>query len=337
MGLRHQKKFIRNMFRLFCMILMGTAIVFIITLIFSIRPPEGNATLNISAQAGNDILPGTNQDDSNSNDSDLEQTNQVYTFLVAGKDEVADNTDIIMLIKFDVTNKKINILQIPRDTMINTNRRVKKINASYQSGGIEKFEKDVASLTGFYVNRYIIFDIKGIEKVIDAIGGIDFYIPRNMHYDDPVQNLHIHFKKGQQHLNGADVIKVARYRSGYTNGDIGRIEMQQKLLKSLAKQALKPENILKIPEIASIINKNMETDIDLGNLIWLANKAKDVKLEDIETYMLPGVDAMVDGLSYWLPYKNESLDLINQKFNPSNTPITEDDISIVSYPVNAGK
>lgn len=332
MNLRHQKKFIRNMIRLFCMILMVTAMVFTISFIFSIRPPEGNATLNISAQEDTDI-----EGDGYDLQNDSEDSDQVYTFIVAGKDVAAYNTDIIMLVKFDTGKKKIDILNIPRDTMVNTNRKVKKINASYHSGGIEKFEEDVASLTGFYVNRYVIFDIKGVEEVIDAIGGIDFYVPRNMHYDDPTQNLHIHFNEGYQHLNGADVVKIARYRSGYFNGDIGRIEVQQKLLKSIAEQALKPENILKIPEIASIITKNMETDIELGNMIWLANKAKDMNLGDIETHLLPGVDAMIDGLSYWLPYKNELLDLLNSKFNPKDKPITEDDISIVTYPANEGK
>lgn len=332
MNLRHQKKFIRNMIRLFCMILMVTAMVFTISFIFSIRPPEGNATLNISAQEDTDI-----EGDGYDLQNDSEDSDQVYTFLVAGKDVAAYNTDIIMLVKFDTGKKKIDILNIPRDTMVNTNRKVKKINASYHSGGIEKFEEDVASLTGFYVNRYVIFDIKGVEEVIDAIGGIDFYVPRNMHYDDPTQNLHIHFNEGYQHLSGADVVKIARYRSGYFNGDIGRIEVQQKLLKSIAEQALKPENILKIPEIASIITKNMETDIELGNMIWLANKAKDMNLGDIETHLLPGVDAMIDGLSYWLPYKNELLDLLNSKFNPKDKPITEDDISIVTYPANEGK
>ncbi|NLM72696.1 MAG: LCP family protein [Clostridiaceae bacterium] len=332
MNLRHQKKFIRNMIRLFCMILMVTAMVFTISFIFSIRPPEGNATLNISAQEDTDI-----EGDGYDLQNDSEDSDQVYTFIVAGKDVAAYNTDIIMLVKFDTGKKKIDILNIPRDTMVNTNRKVKKINASYHSGGIEKFEEDVASLTGFYVNRYVIFDIKGVEEVIDAIGGIDFYVPRNMHYDDPTQNLHIHFNEGYQHLSGADVVKIARYRSGYFNGDIGRIEVQQKLLKSIAEQALKPENILKIPEIASIITKNMETDIELGNMIWLANKAKDMNLGDIETHLLPGVDAMIDGLSYWLPYKNELLDLLNSKFNPKDKPITEDDISIVTYPANEGK
>ncbi len=242
-----------------------------------------------------------------------------------------------MLVKLDITDKKINILHIPRDTMLDTNRKAKKVNASYMLGGIEQFEQDVATLTGFYVNRYVIFDIKGVEKIIDAIGGVYFDVPRNMHYEDPTQNLSIHISKGYQHLNGENAVKLARYRSGYRDGDIGRIGVQQELLKALAAQALKPENILKLPELVQLISENIETDIDLGNMLWLANQVKDFPLDSIETFLLPGVASMVDGLSYWLPYKNELLDLINNEFNPLSEPITENDISIPIYPENKGK
>lgn len=334
MKILKQKKFIRNMLRLVSLGLAAWAIVILVSFITSIRPPEGNKTLNIVDQVSNDIddIPG--RTDTSGQSSNPKPEERSYTFLVAAKDKVADNTDTIMLVKLDLANKEINILHIPRDTMLDTNRKVKKVNSSYQVGGIELFEKDVASLTGFFVNRYVLFDIEGVEKAVDAIGGVYFDVPQDMKYYDPTQNLNINIKKGYQHLNGEQVVKVARYRSGYFNGDIGRIEVQQALIKALAKQALKPENILRIPEIVGIIMDNVETDIDLGNMIWLANQVKDFSLDNIHTYMLPGIDATIDGLSYWLPYKNELLELVNDKFNPLDTPITDEDVSIVEYPIN---
>ena len=148
--------------------------------------------------------------------------------------------------------------------MLNTERASKKINASY-SIGIEQFEKDVASLTGFYVNRYVLIDIEGVENIIDAIGGVDFDIPVKMNYEDPTQDLYIHFKKGYQHLNGEDAVKVARFRN-YPDGDVGRIAVQQDLLK--LSQALKAENILRIMELVSIINENVKTDIVFKEMLW---------------------------------------------------------------------
>lgn len=315
------------------LIMIAAVVVISITAALNMRPPEGNKTINRSGRVTSNEIEVPKE---NNIAPPQEPEKQVYTFLVAGLDKVSDNTDVIMLVKFDAANKSINILNIPRDTMLDTNRKSKKINASFSLGGIKQFEEDVASLTGFYVNRYVIFDIKGVEKIIDAIGGVWFDVPRNMNYEDPTQDLYIHLKKGYQHLDGEQAVKLARFRL-YPEGDIARIAMQQKLLKELAKQALRAENIVKIPELVTLICDNVDTDIDISEMLWLANEAKSISLDAISTDIVPGVAETVDGISYWLPYKNELLDLINARFNPLGSPITEDDLSIVSYKANKGK
>ena len=82
-----------------------------------------------------------------------------------------------------------------------------------------------------------------MTALVDAIGGVDFDVPINMDYDDPIQNLSIHFKKGVQHLSGADALRVVRFRhnndgSGYGSEDLGRMATQQKFLKAVAKKML---------------------------------------------------------------------------------------------------
>lgn len=299
------------------------------------RAPEGNNTVNIS-NSESDSTDNKSSDKTipSANDSisgqDQEQKPQAFSFLVACKDKASGCTDTIMLVHLNIEEKKANILNIPRDTMLNTERYSKKINSSYNIGGIEQFEKDVASLTGFYVNRYVLFDLEGVENIIDAIGGVNFDVPVRMNYEDPTQDLYIHFKKGYQPLNGKDTVKVARFRN-YPDGDIGRIAVQQDLLKALVKQVLRAENILRIPELVSIINENVETDIAFSEMLWLANEAKDIDVSSVETDMVPGVASTINNLSYWLPYKSELLDLINDRYNPLDKPITEGDISIVSY------
>lgn len=301
------------------------------------KAPEGNNTVDLSksdidSAGNNSSQTGSSKDGSTDNQFDDQKT-QAFSFLVACKDKTSGCTDTIMLVHLDIKKKKASILNIPRDTMLNTERASKKINASYSIGGIEQFEKDVASLTGFYVNRYVLIDIEGVENIIDAIGGVDFDIPVKMNYEDPTQDLYIHFKKGYQHLNGEDAVKVARFRN-YPDGDIGRIAVQQDLLEALASQALKAENILRIPELVSIINENVKTDIVFSEMLWLANEVKDIELSSIETDMVPGVASTINNISYWLPYKNELLDLINDRYNPLDKPITEGDISIVSHWTN---
>ncbi|NLO98792.1 MAG: LCP family protein [Clostridiaceae bacterium] len=311
--------------------ILTAAIVLIasIALRLSMRAPEGNNTINLTGRVNKDVPIVTE----NEPISEEPPKKNIYTFLVAGKDKVSDNTDTIMLVRLDIGNKNIRILNIPRDTMIDTDRKSKKINSSYVIGGIEQFEKDVASLTGFYVNRYVLFDIAGVERIIDEIGGVYIDIPRNMNYEDPTQDLYIHLKKGYQHLDGKQAVNLARFRN-YPEGDIDRIAMQQKLLIELAKQALKPENVLKIPELVAIVKDNVQTDIDMSEMLWLANEAKNIPLSSIETDIVPGVASTVDNLSYWLPYENALLDLINSRYNPLDSPITVNDISIVEFSAN---
>ena len=333
MASKKNNKFIlrRRVILLSIVTLVAAAFIYSVNFILSIKPPDGNEVI------GNPNEPAsTNQNDPSNSDNDPSDNNypKVYNFLIAGTDKVADNTDTIMMVRFDVEAKEVKILNIPRDTMLDTSRNAKKVNASYMVGGIEQFEKDVAGLVGFNVNRYIMIRLEGVEKLIDAIGGVDFDVPRNMNYEDPMQDLAIHLKKGYQHLDGGQALGLARYRYGYTNGDIGRIEVQQQLVKALAKQAMQPSNLLKLPSIVGLLMENVETDLTLPEMLWLANAAKDVKVEDIQTDMVPGVAAMVDGISYWLPYKEELLTLINESYKPTEKEIT--DLKIVMLPQNKG-
>jgi len=324
-----KKKSVKKIIIICVLILALIIIVPLIALRLSMRAPEGNKTINQTGHVNKDVPVVIN----NEPIPEEPPKKNVYTFLVAGKDKASGNTDTIMLVRLDIGKKNIRILNIPRDTMLDTDRKSKKINSSYLIGGIEQFEKDVASLTGFYVNRYLIFNIEGVEKVIDEIGGVYFDVPRNMNYEDPPQDLYIHIKKGYQHLDGKQAVNLARFRS-YPEGDIDRIAMQQKLLIELAKQALKPENILKIPELVAIIKENVETDIDTNEMLWLANEAKNIPLRGIETDMVPGVASTIDNISYWLPYENALLNLINDRYNPLDSPITANDISIVEFSAN---
>ena len=53
---------------------------------------------------------------------------------------------------------------------------------------------------------------RGFVRLVDAVGGVDFNVPVNMNYEDPTQDLYIHFSKGMQWLSGSDALKVARCR-----------------------------------------------------------------------------------------------------------------------------
>ena len=73
--------------------------------------------------------------------------------------------------------------------------------------------------------------------LVDLVEGVEFYVPRDMDYDDPYQDLHIHLKEGRQVLDGEKAMQLVRFR-GYDDGDIGRVAVQQDFLKALIKECL---------------------------------------------------------------------------------------------------
>lgn len=212
----------------------------------------------------------------------------VFTFLLVGMDKVGANTDTMMVGRFDTVRHTVNVVSIPRDTLVNVPGSVKKVNTLYAVGGIDRLKSGLRDLMGFEVDFYAVVDLNAFVELVDAIGGVDYNVPIDMYYYDPAQGLYIDIKAGQQHLNGEDALKVVRFRSGYASADIGRIGTQQDFLKSVISQMLKLGNIPNLPEFIEIFERNVETDLTSANISYLARQLLSCKSEDINFYTLPG-------------------------------------------------
>ena len=195
-----------------------------------------------------------------------------FTFLVIGRDTGGGgNTDTLMLAAYDVPNQKLNVMSIPRDTMVNVPWDIKRINSVYNfygggDEGIESLYKEISQLVGFVPDYEVIVEWEAVGELVDALGGVYFDVPIDMNYDDPTQDLHIHINKGYQKLNGEQAMGVVRYRhdnmvngrmKGYPNGDLGRIETQQAFLTAVVEQCLQIQNVTRINELAKVFTKRM--------------------------------------------------------------------------------
>ena len=142
--------------------------------------------------------------------------------------------------------------------------------------GIDVLADTLEDTLGIPVDFTVQVNLRGFEALVNAIGGVDFNVPISLDYDDPLQDLSIHFQAGMQHLGGADALKVVRFRqnndgSGYGTQDIGRIATQQAFLKTVAKKML--ANPGKIGEYVQIFTEHVDTDLELGELAWLGEQA----------------------------------------------------------------
>lgn len=178
----------------------------------------------------------------------------------------------MLLASYDVTNQKATVMSIPRDTMVNIPYDIKRINAVYNYGGggdegIQALYKEISQLVGFEPDYQIVVEWEAVGEIVDAMGGVWFDVPRDMNYDDPYQDLHIHQEKGYRLLSGDDAMQVLRYRHdnnmkyGYPDGDLGRIKTQQAFLQAVVEQMLQVKNITKISQFAKVFEKNVETDL----------------------------------------------------------------------------
>ena len=267
--------------------------------------------------------------------SGMERKEHFFTILLGGLDDENGGSDTNLLVALDAENKTINVVSLPRDTLLDVSWSVKKLNNAYHHGGFSQTMAEVSRLLGIPVDYYVTVDLRAFVELVDEIGGVDFDIPVNMDYDDPYQDLHIHFEAGPRHLSGKEALQVVRWRqnndgSGYATADIGRIDTQQAFLTAMAQQTLKPSNWDKIPGLAEIFQERVDTDLKLSYLIWIGEQALTIGSGGLTFHTLPGDGAgYYKGGSYYVLDPQATLDLINTYFNPYKRDLTMDDMDIL--------
>ena len=260
----------------------------------------------------------------------------VYTFLLVGTDKGDGNTDTIMVASYDTVNQNVSIMSIPRDTMINASWDIKKINSVYSryNDGIGALKKQVKTLVGFAPDFYVKVDLTMFVELVDLVGGVEFYVPQDMNYDDPWQDLHIHLKEGLQVLDGEKAMELVRFRR-YAEGDIKRVEVQQNFMKALIKECLSLEHWGKIKAYIDLALENVQTDLEFGSVVWFAaqalglNGTAALNMDNIYTCTIPGnywnsawSRATHSEQSYVTIYPKQVVELVNERFNPYEQKVT---------------
>lgn len=226
--------------------------------------------------------------------------------------EVKARSDTIILTSIDNNIKKAVLLWIPRDTRIFTSNKSKKINMVNQIQGPEASCKTVGKLLGTDVDHYILTNFSGFERIIDILGGVYMDVDINL----SSYSSGVYLKKGYKRLSGKEALKYVRYR-GIQDGDIGRTQRQQKLLKALVKQLLQLDTIPKLPVLISAVQENVETNITFSDMVYLANVIFKIDDNNIVTQTLPGY-AYIDtysGASYWEVDRELCLSVLDSLFN----------------------
>ena len=244
---------------------------------------------------------------------EIKKTGESFNILVMGVDigtagsknaNDPKRTDTLIIAHYNAEDNKISLVSIPRDILIKINGRNQKINAAHAIGGINYAVDAVEKLLDIEIDYYSKVDYEGFRQVIDAIGGIDMDIARNMNYDDPSQDLSIHFKKGTTvHLDGKKAEEFFRWRqnndgTGLANGDLGRIQNQQMFIGKVMDKVKNPLILLKIPNILSAIQKHVEVNMDGNELLKYGYIFASIGRDKLSMDTIKGYDKNIGGVSY---------------------------------------
>ena len=250
----------------------------------------------------------------------VNQQSNALNIMIMGVDRRADDvgrSDTLMVLTYNPADKKASLLSLPRDTRVHIEKNdYDKINHAYAYGGHELTQKTVEAFLNVPMDYYVMIDVHAFEKIIDAVGGVDIDVEKRMYYEDPWDDdggLVIDLYPGKQHMDGKTAIQYVRYRDG--EGDIGRINRQQKFMKALMSQVISPSVLPKLPEIIKNVSSAVQTNMPLDMMITLITDLPTIQQNGLNSAMIPGKPAYIEDISYWIPDIAKSRELIAQNMN----------------------
>ncbi|MCB1218212.1 LCP family protein [bacterium] len=278
---------------------------------------------------------------------------QHLTILLIGLDHVPATkkdpgiirrNDSTLVASTDFESGQIRLASLPRDGWIQhwqngTNFGYEKLGHTYAygqmynqkkkqdltEGGLTRARESVSKLLEMEIDHYVVIEFEGFIKLIDELGGLEVDVEKNMDWDDNAGDLHIHLKKGPQHLNGVEAMGYARFRHD-AMGDKGRMQRQQKVIKLILEKMATPQMLPKLPQLAKLFNESVKTSLSLDQLLALAQHTEDYNLEEMESMSLPSYWAREPGHERNLP----GVSAENQHLRTSDEYIAPSDVKKVA-------
>ena len=237
-------------------------------------------------------------------------------------------SDTIIVCSYDPKTQEAAMLSIPRDTFVGDSKynvsAYDKINSLYNNGkNPEKTLEAVNEITGLDIKNYVLIDTEGLVELVDTIGGVDFYVPIDMKYNDEGQDLHIDLKEGWQKLSGKQVEQLVRFRHNangstysyeYGMEDLGRMKTQREVIKAIAKQTVQFKNVKEVGKLLDILEKYVKTNMNLQELKDYIPYAVKMNMDDVKAEQLPGVPKYIGGISFFVHDEEETEVMVDELF-----------------------
>uniref|UniRef100_UPI004029368C LCP family glycopolymer transferase n=1 Tax=Gemmiger formicilis TaxID=745368 RepID=UPI004029368C len=258
----------------------------------------------------------------------------------AGVDD--GNTDMILYVHFNNETGEMKMLQIPRDTMVTTDRSV---SGNYRINNIAKTQaadsnsmnmaalcEQISNMYQLPIDGYMTIRLEMLVQLVDSFGGIELYVPQEMDYKGS------HLDQGYQTLNGDACEFLLRTRHIYNNGDIGRLNMQRQFYSALFRRLKSIGNIWDVAKLTPAVLNYMETSLSASKLVSFAVSMLKIDSSKIMICQMPVKMAeKYNGEAVVYPARQEDADLLNQYFR-ENTGFVDaselqlcDDASVLGF------
>ncbi len=248
-------------------------------------------------------------------EEDKKEIPDIMNLLILGLDsrDAIMRSDTIMLLSLNRNTDEITIFSIPRDMRVEIPGYGKeKINHAYAYGEVGLTKQAVENFLDIEVHHYLSTDFEGFVNIVDFLGGVEVEIEKRKRYY--AADVTIELDPGQKVLDGDKALQYVRFRSD-EDGDLGRVKRQQTVLRKLIQELLAFRNVFNIPRVMPELAENVKTDLDLNQAVDLAKRLRNVEVEEINTYTLPGNVGYVEGISYVLPIEEEIRELVDRYIN----------------------
>ncbi|HEY9660068.1 MAG TPA: LCP family protein, partial [Allocoleopsis sp.] len=218
-------------------------------------------------------------------------------------DVFSGRSDTMLLVRVNPNNNSVSMLSIPRDTQVEiSGEGVVKINHANAVGGAKLAAQVVSqNMNGIEIDRYVRVSTGAFRELVDLLGGVEVFVPERMEYQDQTQKLNIDLQPGLQTLNGEQAEQFARFRND-ANGDIGRVQRQQQLIRALREKLTNPAMIARLPQAIELFQKYIDTNLSFEEMASLAEFGLGLDRDNFRMVMLPGRFSRPDEFvaSYWI-------------------------------------
>ncbi len=223
----------------------------------------------------------------------LAETGNSFTILLLGVDsanetaEEAGNADAFILASLDMKTGTFKMINIQRDTLVELpdGLGAGRLCTATSRGGPQMALKTVNSLLALDTSYYVQVDMAGMEKIVDALDGLEVDVPASeLNMLLPDGKTKVFKKSGMQTLSTEQV--MAYIKSPAVAEGTNRSERLGKVLNACLKKGMNLD-LGSLLNLVSELLEYVETNMTLNDMMNLAFSALSVDLAGIETTRFP--------------------------------------------------